>query len=30
MSYLTEGQWKTDEDNGILGHMTTILFHILC
>ena len=30
MSYLIEGQWETDKDNSMLGHMTIILFPVLC
>ena len=30
MSYLIKGQWETDKDNRMLGHMTIILFPVLC
>ena len=29
-SYLKEGQWKTDIDNIVLGHMAIIPFPVLC
>ena len=29
ISYLIEGQWKTDQDNRMLGHMSIILFPVL-
>ena len=29
-SYLNEGQWKTDKDDMVLGHMAIILFPVLC
>ena len=29
-SYLNKGQWSTDEDDMVLGHMAIILFPVLC
>ena len=29
-SYLNEGQWKTNKDDMVLGHMAIILFPVLC
>ena len=29
-SYLNEGQWKTDKDDMVLGHMAIIPFPVLC
>ena len=29
MSYFVEGQWKTDKDNRMSGHMTIIPFPVL-
>ena len=29
-SYLNKGQWKTDEDDMVLGHMAIIPFPVLC
>ena len=29
-SYLNEGQWKTDKDDMVLGHMSIIPFPVLC
>ena len=29
-SYLNQGQWKTDKDDMVLGHMAIIPFPVLC
>ena len=29
-SYLNEGQWKTDKDDMVLGHMAIFPFPVLC